>query len=92
MDGVAIYNNEVPNRKYQRNHGGAQARLLMKVGDIVRWTMTEFFGAPYREKPPADIGIIVEIPIGNGANVAWMSADVCIVWTPLNELEIISAS
>ena len=62
----------------------------MKVGDIVRWTLPDFFGSPYRKKPPAEIGVIVEMNIGPGANVAWMGELILIVWTSLNELEVIS--
>ena len=62
----------------------------MKVGDIVKWTLPGAFttGPEYR----ASLGVIVEMHIGNGANVAWFADDMRITWVPLLELEVVSAS
>lgn len=64
----------------------------MKVGDIVRWAMPDFFGAPYRKSPSGEIGIIVEMYVGNGANVAWFADDMRVTWIPITELQVISES
>ena len=61
----------------------------MKVGDVVRWTLPAAF-AIGPESPT--LGVIVEMYIGNGANVAWFADDMCIAWVPLLELEVVSES
>ena len=58
----------------------------MKVGDIVRWTMLEHFG----NRGTSILGVIVEMHIGNGANVAWFADNGRVAWTPISELEVIS--
>ena len=60
----------------------------MKVGDVVRWTLPDYFGSI----ATAQIGIIVEMRIGNGANVAWFEDGMRVTWTPLTELQVISES
>jgi hypothetical protein len=61
----------------------------MKVGDIVRWTLPAAFTT--REVSP-QIGVIVKMHIGNGADVAWFGDNMRIVWTPIVELKVISVS
>ena len=63
----------------------------MKVGDVVRWTLPVFLGEGLSAAPPIR-GIIVEMHIGNGANVAWFADDMRVTWVPLLELEVISES
>jgi len=63
----------------------------VKVGDVVRWTLPVFLGEGLSPSPPIR-GIIVEMHIGNGANVAWFADDMRVAWVPLLELEVISAS
>lgn len=61
----------------------------MKIGDMVRWTLPAAFTIG-PESPT--LGVIVEMHIGNGANVAWFGDDMRITWVPLLELEVVSAS
>ena len=61
----------------------------MKVGDIVRWTLPAAFTT--REVSP-QMGVIVKMHIGNGADVAWFGDDMRVTWTPMSELEVISES
>ena len=63
----------------------------MKVGDVVRWTLPMYLGEGLTPSPPV-MGVIVEMHIGNGANVAWFADDMRVTWVPLLELEIISES
>ncbi len=63
----------------------------MKVGDVVRWTLPMYLGEGLTPSPPV-MGVIVEMHIGNGANVAWFADDMRITWVPLLELEIVSES
>ena len=58
----------------------------MKVGDVVRWTLPDYFGSI----ATTQMGVIVKMAIGNGANVAWFGDDMRVTWVPLTELEIIS--
>lgn len=61
----------------------------MKVGDMVRWTLP----AAFTIGPTSPtLGVIVEMHIGNGANVAWFADDMRITWVPLTELGVISES
>ena len=62
----------------------------MKVGDVVRWTLPDGFRPP--EKGSPTLGVIVEMHIGNGANVAWLADGMRVTWVPLLELEVISES
>ena len=61
----------------------------MKVGDIVRWTLPAAFTT--REASP-QMGVIVKMHIGNGADVAWFGDNMRIAWTPIAELKVISVS
>ena len=63
----------------------------MKVGDVVRWTLPMYLGEGLTPSPPV-MGVIVEMHIGNGANVAWFADDMRITWVPLLELEVVSES
>ena len=63
----------------------------MKVGDVVRWTLPMYLGEGLTPSPPV-MGVIVEMHIGNGANVAWFADDMRVTWVPLGELEVVSAS
>ena len=63
----------------------------MKVGDVVRWTLPMYLGEGLTPSPPV-MGVIVEMHIGNGANVAWFADDMRVTWVPLLELEIVSES
>ena len=65
----------------------------MKVGDIVRWTLsTEMFGAfTVRETSP-QMGVIVKMNLAHGAEVAWFGDNMRIAWTPIAELKVISVS
>jgi hypothetical protein len=63
----------------------------VKVGDVVRWTLPMYLGEGLTPSPPV-MGVIVEMHIGNGANVAWFADDMRITWVPLLELEIVSES
>ena len=58
----------------------------MKVGDVVRWTLPDYFGSI----APTQMGVIVKMQIGNGADVAWFADDMRVTWVPLLELEVIS--
>lgn len=61
----------------------------MKVGDIVKWTLP----ASFTTGPVSPtLGIIVEMHIGNGANVAWFADNMQVTWVPLVELEVVSES
>ena len=62
----------------------------MKVGDIVRWTLPDGFMSTGNGAPT--LGVIVEMHIGNGANVSWFADDMRVTWVPLGELEVISES
>ena len=61
----------------------------MKVGDIVRWTLPAAFTTG---QTSPELGIIVKVRIGNGANVAWFGDEMRVAWVPLAELEVVSAS
>ena len=63
----------------------------MKVGDVVRWTLPVYLNEGLTPMSPI-MGVIVEMHIGNGANVAWFPDDMRITWVPLLELEVISES
>ena len=63
----------------------------MKVGDVVHWTLPMYLGEGLTPSPPV-MGVIVEMHIGNGANVAWFADDMRITWVPLLELEGVSES
>ena len=63
----------------------------MKVGDVVRWTLPMYLGEGLTPSPPV-MGVIVEMHIGNGANVAWFADEMRITWVPLLELEVVSES
>ena len=63
----------------------------MKIGDVVRWTLPMYLGEGLTPSPPV-MGVIVEMHIGNGANVAWFADDMRVTWVPLLELEVISES
>ena len=63
----------------------------MKVGDVVCWTLPAYLNEGLGPLPPT-MGIIVEMRIGNGANVAWFEDDMRITWVPLSELEVVSES
>ena len=63
----------------------------MKVGDVVRWTLPMYLGEGLTPSPPV-MAVIVEMHIGNGANVAWFADHLRVTWVPLLELEIISES
>ena len=63
----------------------------MKVGDVVRWTLPVYLNEGLTPAPPV-MGVIVEMYIGNGANVAWFADDMRVTWVPLLELEVISES
>ena len=63
----------------------------MKVGDVVRWTLPMYLGEGLYPSPPV-MGVIVEMHIGNGANVAWFADDMRVTWVPLQELEVVSES
>ncbi len=58
----------------------------MKVGDVVRWTLPDYFGSI----ATTQMGVIVKMAIGNGADVAWFGDDMRITWVPLLELEVVS--
>ena len=60
----------------------------MKVGDVVRWTLPDYFGSI----ATTQMGVIVKMAIGNGADVAWFGDDMRVTWVPLLELEVISDS
>ncbi len=60
----------------------------MKVGDVVRWTLPDYFG----NIATTQMGVIVKMQIGNGADVAWFGDDMRVTWVPLLELEVISDS
>ena len=60
----------------------------MKVGDVVRWTLPDYFGS----MATTQMGVIVKMGIGNGADVAWFGDDMRITWVPLLELEVVSES
>ena len=60
----------------------------MKVGDVVRWTLPDYFGSI----AATQMGVIVKMGIGNGADVAWLGDGMRVTWTPLAELEVVSAS
>ena len=63
----------------------------MKVGDVVRWTLPMYLGEGLTPSPPV-MGVIVEMHIGNGANVAWFADEMRITWVPLLELEVVRES
>ena len=58
----------------------------MKVGDVVRWTLPDYFGSI----ATTQVGVIVKMGIGNGADVSWFGDDMRVTWVPLLELEVIS--
>ena len=60
----------------------------MKVGDVVRWTLPDYFGST----ATTQMGVIVKMQIGNGADVAWFADDMRVTWVPLLELEVVSES
>jgi len=60
----------------------------VKVGDVVRWTLPDYFGAI----ATTQMGVIVKMGIGNGADVAWFGDDMRVTWVPLLELEVVSES
>ncbi len=60
----------------------------MKVGDVVRWSLPDYFGSI----ATTQMGVIVKMAIGNGADVAWFGDDMRVTWVPLLELEVISES
>ena len=60
----------------------------MKVGDVVRWTLPDYFGSI----ATTQMGVIVKVAIGNGADVAWFGDDMRVTWVPLLELEVVSES
>jgi hypothetical protein len=60
----------------------------VKVGDVVRWTLPDYFGSI----ATTQMGVIVKMQIGNGADVAWFRDDMRITWVPLLELEVVSDS
>ena len=60
----------------------------MKVGDVVRWTLPDYFG----RIATTQMGVIVKMGIGNGADVAWFGDDMRVTWVPLLELEVVSES
>jgi hypothetical protein len=60
----------------------------VKVGDVVRWTLPDYFG----NIATTQMGVIVKMQIGNGADVAWFGDDMRVTWVPLLELEVISDS
>jgi hypothetical protein len=55
----------------------------VKVGDVVRWTLPDYFGSI----ATTQMGVIVKMGIGNGADVAWFGDDMRVTWVPLLELE-----
>ncbi len=60
----------------------------MKVGDVVRWTLPDYFGSI----AATQMGVIVKMGIGNGADVAWFGDDMRVTWVPLLELAVVSES
>ena len=60
----------------------------MKVGDVVRWTLPDYFGSI----ATTQMGVIVKMGIGNGADVAWFGNEMRVAWAPLLELEVVSES
>jgi hypothetical protein len=60
----------------------------VNVGDVVRWTLPDYFGSI----ATTQMGVIVKMGIGNGADVAWFGNDMRVTWVPLLELEVISVS
>ena len=56
---------------------------------MVRWTLPAAFTTG-PESPT--LGVIVEMHIGNGANVAWFGDDMRVTWVPLVEIEVVSES
>jgi hypothetical protein len=60
----------------------------VKVGDVVRWTLPDYFG----NIATTQMGVIVKMQIGNGADVAWFGDEMRVTWVPLLELEVISDS
>jgi hypothetical protein len=60
----------------------------VKVGDVVRWSLPDYFGSI----ATTQMGVIVKMAIGNGADVAWFGDDMRVTWVPLLELEVISES
>jgi len=68
---------------------GFLGQRVVKVGDLVRWTMPVFLNEGLTPAAPIR-GVIVKMHIGNGANVAWFADDMRVTWVPLLELEVIS--
>ena len=60
----------------------------MKVGDVVRWTLPDYFGSI----ATTQMGVIVKMGIGNGADVAWFGDDMRVTWAPITELDVVSTS
>ena len=60
----------------------------MKVGDVVRWTLPDYFGSI----ATTQMGVIVKMGIGNGADVAWFGDDMRVTWVPITELDVVSTS
>ncbi len=56
----------------------------MKVGDVVRWTLPDYFG----NIATTQMGVIVKMGIGNGADVAWFGDDMRVTWVPLLSLRL----
>ena len=54
----------------------------------MRWTLPDYFGSI----ATTQMGVIVKMGIGNGAEVAWFRDDMRVTWVPLLELEVISDS
>jgi len=71
---------------------GFLGQRVVKVGDVVRWTLPDLLVHPTRSKSVGELGVIVKMHIGNGADVAWFVDDMRITWTPLAELEVVSES
>ena len=70
---------------------GFLGQRVVKVGDLVRWTMPVFLNEGLTPAAPIR-GVIVKMHIGNGADVAWFSDNMRVTWVPMSELEVVSAS
>ena len=68
---------------------GFLGQRVVKVGDIVSWTLPAAF--TMGETSP-QMGVIVKMNLAHGADVAWFSDDMRVTWTPMSELEVISES
>jgi len=58
----------------------------MKVGDVVRWTLPDYFGSI----ATTQMGVIVKMNLAHGADVAWFGDNMRVTWTPMSELEVVS--